>query len=471
MNFERLYINGEWVSPQSTERIKVENPASMYRFAAVPVATDTEVDAACRAAADAAWRWQESPLAARLTICEKMLAQLLTRKAEIVDIEIQELGAPSQMAEKVHFDFQVERMRTFMRLAQEIEFREELEHSTLYREPVGVVAAITPWNYPLGQVVQKIMPAILMGNTVILKPSQHTPLSVYYLVDAFHQAGLPKGVLNLVTGRGGDVGNVLASHPLVDMVSFTGSTTGGIEVGKHGLDSVKKIHLELGGKSPCVILPDADIDQAIRACFNSLLLNCGQTCSALSRLLIPEDQKEAIETRLVEILQEYPVGDPREEGTKIGPLASEKQFTKVKKYIETGLAEGARMLTGSVPTEPIGGYYVQPVIFTDVTNDMQIAQEEIFGPVLCVITYKDLPDALHIANDTIYGLNAAVHGPFDEAVAFARRIKSGNVYINDSARDVTAPFGGYKMSGIGREGGIEGILEFTQSKVLFDHDA
>ena len=344
MNFERLYINGEWVSPQSTERIKVENPASMYRFAAVPVATDTEVDAACRAAADAAWRWQESPLAARLTICEKMLAQLLTRKAEIVDIEIQELGAPSQMAEKVHFDFQVERMRTFMRLAQEIEFREELEHSTLYREPVGVVAAITPWNYPLGQVVQKIMPAILMGNTVILKPSQHTPLSVYYLVDAFHQAGLPKGVLNLVTGRGGDVGNVLASHPLVDMVSFTGSTTGGIEVGKHGLDSVKKIHLELGGKSPCVILPDADIDQAIRACFNSLLLNCGQTCSALSRLLIPEDQKEAIETRLVEILQEYPVGDPREEGTKIGPLASEKQFTKVKKYIETGLAEGARML-------------------------------------------------------------------------------------------------------------------------------
>lgn len=240
MNFERLYINGEWVSPQSTERIKVENPASMYRFAAVPVATDTEVDAACRAAADAAWRWQESPLAARLTICEKMLAQLLTRKAEIVDIEIQELGAPSQMAEKVHFDFQVERMRTFMRLAQEIEFREELEHSTLYREPVGVVAAITPWNYPLGQVVQKIMPAILMGNTVILKPSQHTPLSVYYLVDAFHQAGLPKGVLNLVTGRGGDVGNVLASHPLVDMVSFTGSTTGGIEVGKHGLDSVKK---------------------------------------------------------------------------------------------------------------------------------------------------------------------------------------------------------------------------------------
>lgn len=468
MNFERLYINGEWVEPASEARIEVENPATMRRFAAVPAATREEVDAAVRAAKAAAASWAASSMAERVGICEKMLAHFLTFKEEIVDLERQELGAPRAWAESVHFDFQAERIRTFIRLAPQLPLVEKLERSTLYREPIGVVAAITPWNYPLGQVVQKVMPAILMGNAVVLKPSQHTPLTVYYLVEAFHRAGLPKGLLNLVTGRGGDVGNVLATHPLVDMVSFTGSTTGGIEVGKLGLDSMKRIHLELGGKSPCVILPGADLPAAVRACLNSSMLNCGQTCSALSRLIVPREQLAEIEELLLAILPEYIVGDPRDAETKIGPLANRKQFDKVKRFIETGIEEGARLLAGAVPTEPVAGYYVQPVIFSSVRNDMTIAREEIFGPVLCVIPYDTKEEALAIANDTVYGLNGAVHGPYEEAVAFARHILAGNVYINSAARDITAPFGGYKMSGIGREGGLEGIREFTQPKVIFD---
>ncbi len=468
MNFERLYINGQWLDPMSDDRIQVENPATMYHFASVPAATEEEVDLAVRAAAAAFEEWQFSALEKRISICEKALAFMLEQRDEIIDLEVAELGTPRPIAAVNHFDFQMERIEMYIRLAPKVPLVEKLEASTQYREPVGVVAAITPWNYPLGQVVQKVIPAILMGNTVVLKPSQHAPLTVYYLIDAFDRAGLPKGVLNLVTGRGGDVGDVLSAHPLVDMVSFTGSTSGGIQVGKKALDTVKNIHLELGGKSPTVLLLGADIDNALRGCLNSCLSNCGQTCSALSRLIIPKAMKEIIEKRIVQLLEEYPVGDPKLPESKVGPLASRKQFDKVKSYIQLGLTEGARMLAGEIPGEATAGYYVQPVIFTDVDNSMRIAQEEIFGPVISIITYEDEEEALQIANDSIYGLNGAVHGPHDAAVAFARKLKTGNVYINDCARDVSAPFGGYKQSGIGREGGIEGLKEFTVVKVLFD---
>lgn len=468
MEFERLYINGEWVEPASANRIEVENPATMEKFAKVPASTPAEVDAAVNAAAAAFETWQYSDLEDRIAICQRMLEIFTAKRDEIIDLEVAELGTPRQIAAANHFDFQVARMETYIRLAPEVPLMERLEESTLYREPVGVVAAITPWNYPLGQVVQKIMPAILMGNTVVLKPSQHTPLTVYYLVDAFHEAGLPAGVLNLVTGRGADVGDLLAKHEKVDMVSFTGSTSGGIQVGRQALGTVKKVHLELGGKSPCVLLPEGDIDTVLRTCLNSCLSNCGQTCSALTRLIVPDYFKEIVERRILQLLDEYPVGDPLDPASKVGPLSGRKQFDKVKKYIQIGLDEGAHLLTGKVPEEPTHGYYVDPVVFTDVTNDMQIAREEIFGPVICLITYKNLDEALAIANDSPYGLSGAVCGPMDEAVKFARKLKTGNVYINNCPRDITAPFGGYKQSGIGREGGIEGIMEFTQSKVIFN---
>ncbi len=467
MNFEKLYINGQWIDSHSDEYIEVENPATLQHFARVPAANAEDVQNAVRAAKEAWPLWKRTDLSERIAICEKMADILQTFREEIIDLEVAELGAPKEFAAKTHFDFQMERIRTFIRLAPQVPLREILDCSTQYREPIGVVAAITPWNYPLGQVVQKVMPALLMGNAVVVKPSQHTPLTVFYLVDAFERAGLPAGVLNLVTGRGSEVGNVLATHPDVDMVSFTGSTSGGIDVGRQGLLSVKRIHLELGGKSPCVILPGADVDSAIRACFNSCFLNSGQTCSALSRLLIPETMTDEVHEAMLRILPEYTVGDPKTD-VRIGPLANRKQFDKVKEYIEIGLQEGATMLAGEVPTQVTCGYYVSPVIFVDVTPEMRIAQEEVFGPVLTVLTYRDEEDAIRLANQTLYGLSGAVHGPQAKANEVARQILAGNVYVNAAARDVTAPFGGYKQSGIGREGGLEGLREFTQIKVVFD---
>ena len=362
------------------------------------------------------------------------------------------------------------RTRSYIDLAPKVPLVEKMAYSTTYREPVGVIGCITPWNYPLGQVIQKIVPALLMGNTVILKPSQHTPLSSYYLAEAFEKAGFPKGVFNLITGRGGEVGNALSSHPLVDMISFTGSTSGGVTVGKKALESVKHISLELGGKSPYVILPakDHDYTEPIHLCFNSIFLNSGQTCTAFSRLLIPAEEKETIEKQLTEIAREYTVGSPESHEVKLGPVSSLQQYKKISEYIRKGMDEGARLLLGGLPDSPDKGYYIKPTIFTDVKNDMTIAQDEIFGPVLCVITYRDEDDAISIANDVRYGLNAGVYGPKDKAIAMAHRIQAGNVYINASPRDTAAPFGGYKESGIGREGGIYGMLEFTQQKALFD---
>lgn len=345
---------------------------------------------------------------------------------------------------------------------------EKMPLSTVYREPVGVVGCITPWNYPLGQVVQKVIPALLMGNTVVLKPSQHTPLSCYLMADAFDRAGFPKGIFNMVTGRGAEVGDAMATHPMIDMISFTGSTSGGIQVARQALGTVKRITLELGGKSPDIFLSMDDYDTAIRCCFNSIFLNSGQTCTALSRLIIPKSEEAKIEARLAAIVKEYTVGDPADHSVKVGPLASLSQYRKVRSYIEKGLSEGARLLAGGVPDAPVRGYYVEPTIFTGCTMDMTIARDEIFGPVLCVFTYETEDEAVALANDTRYGLNAAVYGPKERAVAVAKKIRAGNVYINDSPRDTAAPFGGYKESGLGREGGVYGMLEFTQQKALFD---
>ena len=320
----------------------------------------------------------------------------------------------------------------------------------------------------MGQIIQKVVPAILVGNTVVLKPSQHTPLAAYYLTEAFHKAGFPPGVFNLVTGRGSQIGNAMCGHPLIDMISFTGSTEAGVGVAQRALATMKRISMELGGKSPCVILKGADYEGAVRMCLDSIFLNSGQTCTALSRLVVPKDDKETVERILLQLLPEYVVGDPNDPAVKVGPVASEHQFQTVCSYIQKGIDEGATLLAGGLPPAPETGYYVYPTIFTDVTKDMTIAREEIFGPVLCVLTYDTEEEAAAIANDTPYGLNAAVWGPKEQAVATARCIRSGNVYINDGPRDVTAPFGGFKHSGIGREGGMDGMLEFTEPQALFD---
>lgn len=468
MDFEKLYIDGEWTPASSGEWIDVENPADMKIFARVPRGAAEDIDRAARAAKAAFPAWAVKPLSERIALMERFLAIFRSQEEEIIDLEIKELGAPWAFAKSSHCEYQYTRVRSYIDLAPEVPMVEKMPLSTVYREPVGVVGCITPWNYPLGQVVQKVIPALLMGNTVVLKPSQHTPLSCYLMADAFDRAGFPKGVFNMVTGRGAEVGDAMATHPAIDMISFTGSTSGGIQVARQALGTVKRITLELGGKSPDIFLPMDDYDTAIRCCFNSIFLNSGQTCTALSRLIIPKSEEAKIEARLAAIVKEYTVGDPADHSVKVGPLASLSQYRKVKSYIEKGIAEGARLLAGGVPGAPVRGYYVEPTIFTGCTMDMTIARAEIFGPVLCVFTYETEDEAVALANDTRYGLNAAVYGPKERAVAVAKKIRAGNVYINDSPRDTAAPFGGYKESGLGREGGVYGMLEFTQQKALFD---
>ena len=467
-NFEKIYINGQWQDSLSGQFIDVENPATLEHFARVPEGNEEDIDLAVRAAHNAFETWSKTELSERVGLMKKMLEIFESYKDKIIELEVKELGAPVSFSVQSHCVYQFTRTRSYIECATQLPLEENLALSTVYREPIGVVACITPWNYPLGQVVQKVIPAILMGNTVVLKPSQHTPLTAYLLMDAFDQASFPAGVINMVTGKGSAVGDALASHPLVDMVSFTGSTKVGSKLSQRALESIKRISLELGGKSPFIWLPGADYDKAVGKLFDSIFLNSGQTCTAFSRLLVPDADKEMIEKLLLKHLPDYPVGDPTDPSVKIGPVSSKAQFEKITSYVKLGLEEGATMLAGEVPTDCSNGYYIKPVIFTNVKNSMRIAREEIFGPVLCVITYKDVDEAISIANDTLYGLNAAVFGNKTQAMEVAKRIKAGNVYINDAPRDVTAPFGGYKQSGIGREGGYAGLLEFTQPKAIFD---
>lgn len=468
MNFEKIYINGQWVPGSTGQFIDVENPATREIFAKVPAGNAKDVDAAAKAAHRALPVWSATPLEERISLMKRFLEIFRSQEDELINITVKELGSPYTFTKTAQVEYQYTRTQSYIDLASKVPLVEHMDASTVYREPVGVIGCITPWNYPLGQVIQKVIPALLMGNTVILKPSQHTPLSSYWLADAFEKANFPKGVFNLVTGRGGEVGDAMATHPLINMISFTGSTSGGINVGKNALTGLKHISLELGGKSPYIILKGSNHEEAIRLCFNSIFLNSGQTCTAFSRLLIPKSEQSVIEKKLIEIAKEYTTGNPEDSSTKLGPLASLRQYEKVKSYIESGIQEGARLLYGTVPENSNNGYYISPTIFTCVTSEMSIAKDEIFGPVLCVFPYETEEEAIRIANDTRYGLNAGVYGEKEKAIAVAKKIEAGNIYINASPRDTSAPFGGYKQSGLGREGGIYGMIEFTQQKALFD---
>ncbi len=465
---KKLYIGGQWVGSHSPHFIDIENPATLEHFAQVPAGNAEDIDRAVNAAQKALASWSATPLAQRVSLMQRMFDIFKTKEAEIVETIIAELGAPRTFATATHCRNQFNRIASYIELAQTIQTKEDFGKSTVYREPIGVVACITPWNYPLGQIVQKVVPAILMGNTVVLKPSQHTPLAAYILVQAFDAAGFPAGVINLVTGRGSEVGESLAHHPLVDMVSFTGSTNVGSILAQTAMKSIKRVALELGGKSPYIWLPSDNYEKAVTKLAGSIFMNSGQTCTALSRLLVPARDINKVKELLLKTVKNYQTGDPQLESTALGPVSSRAQFDKVCQYIKRGLEEGATMLCGDVPPSCENGYFINPVIFTDVTNDMTVAREEIFGPVLCVLTYETVEEAIAIANDTPYGLNAAVFGPKDDALRVASQLKAGNVYINDAPRDVGAPFGGYKQSGIGREGGIEGLKEFTQLKAVYD---
>ncbi|MGJ7418378.1 aldehyde dehydrogenase family protein [Streptomyces cinereoruber] len=457
---DAMYIGGEWRPASSTDTIPVVNPADEQVIGHVPAGTAEDVDAAVRAARAALPGWATTPPAERAARIAALRDALAARAEEIAATVTAELGAPPQFAAAVHAGLPIAVAGTYAELAATHPFEEEVGNSTVYAEPVGVVAAITPWNYPLHQIVAKVAPALAAGCTTVLKPAEDTPLTAQLFAEAVHEAGLPAGVFNLVTGLGPVAGQALAEHPDVDLVSFTGSTAVGRRIGALAGGAVKRVALELGGKSANVILPSADLPKAVAVGVANVMSNSGQTCSAWTRMLIPADRYEEAVALAVEAVAKYVPGE------RVGPLVNAKQRERVRGYIEKGVEEGARLVAGGPEAPRETGYYVSPTVFADVTPDMTIAQEEIFGPVVSLLKYEDEEEALALANGTVYGLAGAVWGDRDEAVAFARRMETGQVDINGGRFNPLAPFGGYKQSGVGRELGAHGLAEYLQTKSL-----
>ena len=460
-----LFIDGHWVIPDGTGAIEVIDPSTEQPIGSVPNGSGADVDAAVAAA-----RRAFDPLISVAERRERVAAVITAMEKRLPDIAetiTTEMGAPVRIAQSVQTQVPLAVARGFAAVLDSFEFEERVGNSLVVREPYGVVGAITPWNYPLYQVIAKVLPAIAAGCTVVLKPSNEAPLSVFEFVEAVEHAGLPAGVVNLVSGPGAVIGERIAEHPDVDLVSFTGSTGVGARVAELAGRSVKKVALELGGKSANVILEGADLATAVKVGVGNAFLNGGQTCMAWTRMLVPASRYgEALE--LVEAaVARYTVGDPWDPGTRIGPSASASQYQTVRGFIERAQRDGARLLTGGAEKIRDVGYYVAPTVFADVDPDSELGQEEVFGPVLAVIPFSDEDDALRIANGTPYGLSGAVWAQdVDHAIAFARGVQTGQLDINGGTYNPVAPFGGYKKSGIGRELGRAGFEEYLQTKSL-----
>ncbi|MET9580087.1 MULTISPECIES: aldehyde dehydrogenase family protein [Streptomyces] len=454
-----MYIDGAWRPAAGQDVIEVVNPVDEQVIGTVPAGTAADVDAAVRAARAALPDWAATPPAQRAARLAALRDVLVTRADEIAETVTAELGSPLKFSQAVHAGVPIAVAGSYAELAATYAFEEKTGNSVVHHEPVGVVAAITPWNYPLHQIVAKVAPALAAGCTVVVKPAEDTPLVARLFADAVHEAGLPAGVFNLVTGLGPVAGQALAEHPGVDLVSFTGSTAVGRQIAAIAAGQVKKVALELGGKSANVILPSADLAKAVNVGVANVMSNSGQTCSAWTRMLVHRDRYDEAVELAAAAAAKY--------GDRIGPVVNAKQQDRVRGYIEKGVAEGARLVAGGPEAPREQGYFVAPTVFADVTPDMTIAQEEIFGPVLSILTYEDEEDALRIANGTVYGLAGAVWaGDEAEAVAFARRMETGQVDINGGRFNPLAPFGGYKQSGVGRELGVHGLAEYLQTKSL-----
>ena len=471
-NRKQLYIGGQWTDPAGSGVIEVIDPADEQVFGQVPEGTAEDVDAAARAAAAALPGWAALSPAERAGYCTKIADGLRAVADELAELITRELGMPLPASKRIQVGGPI---RTFSSMAEVVagyEWEERVGSSLVIREPIGVVGAITPWNFPLHQIAAKVAPAMAAGCTVVLKPSEVTPINAFVLADIADQVGLPAGVLNVVSGTGPEAGEALASHPLVDMVSFTGSTRAGRRVSELAAKTVKRTALELGGKSANVILDDIEGDElaeivvaGVASCFP----NSGQTCTALTRMLVPRDKLPEIEQLAVKAAQEYTTGDPFAAETRLGPLVSDTQRERVRGYIAKGTEEGARLLTGGAeaPEGSERGYFVRPTVFSGVESSMTIAQEEIFGPVLSILPYDDEEDAARIANDSAYGLSGGVWSADQgRAERFARGIRTGMVRVNKGTPSPLAPFGGFKQSGHGREYGRYGLEEFLSTKTL-----
>ncbi len=466
------YIGGGWTPPASGpsgETIDVVNAATEEVMGRVPAGTPADVDAAVAAARAAFEPWSQTPLEERVALCTAIGARLQDRAEEIAGLIAQELGCPITTSMMVQAALPAMTFMSQEALVEHLPWEQRIGNSLVVREPVGVVGAITPWNYPLHQIAAKVAPAMTAGCTIVVKPSEVTPLNAYILAEIMEEVGVPAGVFNLVTGVGPVVGEAIAGHPGVDMVSFTGSTRAGRRVSELASATVKRVALELGGKSANVILDDAELERAVVDGIRKCYLNSGRTCSALTRMLVPREQLGVSEQIAVAAVQQIALGDPLDPETELGPLVSAVQRDRVRDYIRTGVAEGARLVCGGdqLPEGLDRGYFVAPTVFSDVAPEMTIAQEEIFGPVLAIMPYDGEEDAIAKANDTVYGLAGGVwSGDADRAQRVARRLRTGQVEINGGVFNPLAPFGGYKQSGHGRELGPYGIEEFLTLKAM-----
>ncbi len=466
---DKVFIGGEWVEPAGADPLPVVNSTTEETIATIPGCTPVEVDNAVSAARDAFEGWSRTPRAERAEALSAIAAGLEERADELTETIVAELGMPRKLTRIIQVGLGINHFASMPKAMEEVRWEEEIGNSRLLREGVGVVGAITPWNYPLNQIAAKVAPALAAGCTVVLKPSEIVPLNAFILAEVIESVGLPAGVFNLVTGIGPVVGEAIAGHPGVDFVSFTGSTRAGRRVSELAAATVKPVAMELGGKSPNVILDDADFARAVPDGVGKCFLNSGQTCSALTRMLVPRERLAEVEELASAAAEGFTPGDPLDPGTKLGPLVSAHQRDRVRGYIEKGQAEGAKLLTGGAEA-PEGldrGFFVRPTVFSEVTPEMTIAREEIFGPVLVIQPYDGEDDAVRIANATEYGLAGGVWaGDTERAIDVASRLRTGQIEINGGAFNPAAPFGGYGSSGHGRENGRFGLEEMLQVKSL-----
>lgn len=463
------YIKGGWQRASGTENFEVTDSTTEEIIGTVTAATSGDADAAVAAARAAFPEWSALPPGERAGYLQRAAEGLQSRQSDIAVLVSREVGMPFAYSNVIQAGLPVLSFVSMAELALNFPFQERVNNSLVLREPIGVAVAITPWNYPLHQIAAKVAPALAAGCTVVLKPSEVAPLNAYILAEVLDSIGLPPGVFNLLTGTGAEVGETLVAHPEVDMVSFTGSTGAGRRIGAVAAETIKRVSLELGGKSPLIILDDADMVAAVGAGLTGCFLNSGQTCIALSRMIVPRSRLAEVEAIAQAGTESITVGSPFEATTMMGPLVSALQRDRVVNYIEQGIAEGAKLIAGG-PTPPDGldrGYFVRPTVFSQTTPDMAIVKEEIFGPVLVIQAYDDEDEAVALANDTIFGLNSAVRSAdVDRAIAVGRRIRAGQVQINDGAFNICAPFGGYGQSGNGREFGRWGLEEFLETKSM-----
>ncbi|HEX9811790.1 MAG TPA: aldehyde dehydrogenase family protein [Burkholderiales bacterium] len=466
---DKFYIDGRWSNPCASKTIDVHRPSDGEVIARIPEGTAADVDAAVAAARRAFEGWSATPVAERAEYLLKIHDGLKARADEIAKTITSEVGMPIKLSRRIQAGLPVATFGMYAKLLGEYQFEKRVGNSLVVREPIGVVAAITPWNFPLHQIAAKVAPALAAGCTIVLKPSEVAPLNAFLLAEVIESAGLPPGVFNLITGYGPVVGEAMVKHPDVDMVSLTGSTRSGKRVSELAAGTVKRVALELGGKSAAVILDDADFAAAIKAVITNCYLNSGQTCTAHTRMLVPESRYAEAAKIAADVAKGFKPGDPMADDTTLGPLVSASQLERVREFIRKGVDEGAELLTGGAEPPPglDKGYFVQPTVFGRVMPGSTIEQEEIFGPVLSIVTYKDEEDAVRIANDTPYGLAGGVWSASDErAQKVARRMRTGQVDINGAPFNPYAPFGGYKQSGNGREFGVYGLEEFLEHKSL-----